>query len=34
LNQAVAAINPILIKEYEKFDVDWVRALIKEKEED
>lgn len=34
LNQAVASINPILIKEYEKFDVDWVKALIKEKEEE
>jgi hypothetical protein len=34
LNQAVTSIFPTLIKEFEKFDVDWVRALIKEKEED
>ena len=34
VNQAVSSIIPTLIKEYEKFDVDWVKALIKEKEED
>lgn len=34
LNQAIASINPILIQEYEKFDIDWVKALIKEKEAD
>ncbi|MFW2163005.1 hypothetical protein ACG93T_16790 [Acinetobacter beijerinckii] len=34
LNQAIASINPILIQEYEKFDIAWVKALIKEKEED
>ena len=33
LNQAVTSITPTLIKEFEKFDVDWVKALIKEKEE-
>lgn len=34
LNQAVTSIIPTLIKEFEKFDVDWVKALIKEKEEE
>lgn len=34
LNQAVTSIFPTLIKEFEKFDVDWVEALIKEKEEE
>lgn len=33
LNQAVTSIIPTLIKEFEKFDVDWVKVLIKEKEE-
>lgn len=34
LNQVVASINPILIQEYEKFDIAWVKALIKKKEEE
>ena len=34
LHQAVTSIIPTLIKEFEKFDVDWVKVLIKEKEED
>jgi hypothetical protein len=33
LNQAVTSIIPTLIKEFEKFDVDWLKVLIKEKEE-
>lgn len=34
LNQAVTSIIPTLIKEFEKFDIDWVKSLIKEKEEE